>query len=100
MDTTYKQIGTALANDNISKATLKFQQYEYDSTLLIRDANSPSKIINADIRKLGGDGLIWSEWGYKDVTEPGDVSPSALTAYTNTLIAELKKFTRDLNKYE
>jgi hypothetical protein len=100
MDTTYKQIGTDLLDGDDVQAETLFVKYSTDSIALDRYDNSPSKVINRDIVALSNLGAVWATEGLWYLTGQYPETESNVAANTHKLIAELNKFTHDINKYE
>ena len=96
MDATYKAVGVALNDDNTARALQLFQTYGAEAITLSRDANSPSKKINKDVRSLAILDELWAQNGSAALN--GSVSLSTFTSINNALTSELIKFTRDLSK--
>lgn len=98
MDATYNKIGAALVDDNAPLAESLFRTYSAESIAFSKDANSPSKAVNQDVRDVAIVSVLWVDEGESALS--GGATLSAFTMATNSLIRELNKLNRALTVYE
>jgi hypothetical protein len=100
MDTTYKQIDTALLSGENARAETLFVRYSVESMALSHDNNSPSATINHDVTTMANLGGVWATEGVWYLTQQYPTTLNTVTIWTNKLIDELNKFTRDITRIE